>query len=296
MSAEFGAMSAPIGFNGYERSRETTMTGSKGNFLTAAALAAGLLASTSAFAGTVTVDGVNVPIGFSPGGYGLTSQLVTESLVTAVGQTAQGVGTITNIVQLPSSITWTQGQNNTYLAFMFNGFVADSVSNTQITFTGGTIDVYAFTGSPPSIDGNGSIATDFANIQAGTLWLSLAAQAQDASGHTLVVTIPAGYTTTNFLHAGGSALLDVTGGDAAGNFKTCTFAAPDAPNGCVDLLYNQDSSVGTTASDFNINGLHVDGTSDTRFNAIPEPATLGMMGAGLLALGLFRRRSRKARS
>lgn len=272
-----------------------------------AALAATLLASTSAFAGTITIDGITVPVGISlPGGIGIVTQNVSELLITAAGQQLSGVAAVTTI--LPSGSltpTWIQSQNGKYLYVAFSGFTAKTVvaptasTNGTITFTGGTVGLYVFN-SPQSVTTQGSPAADVAKVETGTAFLTLSPEVVADTNETLVVTVPAGQSLTAFDEATGALLLDVTGGAAASTFNTNTFFN-SLEDTFADVKFTQTSDAASNCSnDFGAAGgagcLYVQGVGQAEVNTIPAPASLGLMGIGLLGFGLLRRSQSRAKA
>jgi hypothetical protein len=234
---------------------------------------------------TTTVDGVTFPIGLSLGGNQIQSGVLSESLINGVGDTLSGIGIVNSIGQGLNTV-WSNGDNGVELVFYFTGFVATSISGGTVDFTGGVANFYVLAAGTP-ISGFGSFAADVAAIQAGTLWLSTAGAPQNPAGNTLISNLTTTGTIGAFTAGSGNGFLDVTGGDAAGNFDTNTFANAFDLGGYSDLTLTSDFTNGQgTSSD----GLPVGGSATVKANAIPEPISLGLLGIGLLGLGMARRR------
>lgn len=147
------------------------------------------------------------------------------------------------------------------LTFVYGGYESEPGFNPTdpgiATFSGGWVDVYV----DNTLDFN---INNGASASGGDLWLSLVA----ADGLSV---------TSNQQGANGKGLLNVTGGVAATYFDTNTLALG------ADLEFQTSftASSGYRRGSGNIAG-------DTA--AVPEPATIGLLGLGLLGSALAGRR------
>lgn len=261
--------------------------------LTAVATAL-VITSATASAATITIDGITLEAGstFAAGN-------VFENRVSAVGDVLSGYGEILQIYG-PSGQTWVVGQNGYHLTYVFTGYVVSSFSNNHVDFTGGQINFYVqnesdpgYTALTPTTPSGANVAAevakDFAEASDGTLWLSTIGNTflDNLSGAPITLHGEGvGFNPGATILAGaGTGLLDITGGSAAPYFQKDTI--PDSHGTPADLQFG--SSFSNLAPMFN---QEISGSADIRGLAlqIPEPAPVALIAAGLLALGLSRRR------
>lgn len=255
--------------------------------LAAAALFAG--AAIASPASAFNINGITLDAGVQS----LVIGNVFENRVLNLGDTISGYGRVSSIENNNNSaITWASGQNGVELTYAFSGFKLQAfipgVGNGTFLFSGGTANFYT-DAAQNFASNNSATATD------GNLWLSLAAGGVTTcgalgvacvDGPNTIITLngTANSTTLGGITAGsGASLFAVTGGPAQGNFDTNTFSGFD-----IDAGFTFSTALaGASGQDFG-------GSLRAGALAIPEPATLGMLGMGLIGLGALTRRRRAA--
>ena len=214
--------------------------------------------------------------------------------ILAPGEILAGVGRIDTIKDSQGNVTWSRGQNGVYLSYWFDSYKTQAINSAvpatppfNVIFSGGAIHFYT---SAAEFTPTGSFAADQATISAGNLWL-------DATGATTRLCTAAdncvdGVGTPialdSFILSGslgsigsgaGNGLLNFTGGPAQLYLDTNAF-----PGGSDAALGSSFNSGSATA------GYAASGSIDIRGVALPEPATLSVMGLALLGMAGIRRR------
>ncbi len=275
------------------------------------ALGAAAAIAASAPASAVVVGGID--FGTLGNTVNIETATLAETLVNGLGQNLQGYGVVSTV---NGNSSYCAGGGSCALYYYFTGYTVTAFNGSQVQFTGGNVQLYYSSSGPLNLlnqDSNANVAL----ITALTPWVDLTGHTfADASfalnpGMGLTQTLNGTGTLTGAtLSESGQGLLDV---NLAGPGLASVGAYLNGNSIGDSLGGHADIAVTSSSNNFVLNPFDVSnglangcatgqaaagawclqGTLNTRgATVIPEPATLALVGLGMLAVGFARRRSR----